>query len=631
MVIYFGIVKYMERTTIKQADKPPKKEPTPEQAASHQEAVEFVAQNRDLFEHYARGKLKIEPAPTGLDTFAFDLEKDTIYVNSRFYKNLGLSDQKTAFATLHEIEHFTEKVKLLGEKNGRRVFESYLGKIKGSKAYDLMDNCVADIRENKAVVARTNEGFAQLERSLYTEDLFKETDFTAAPKHIQLPQALLRESRVPDEPCQVAPEVRAKLDEIQAITAKDGTRLVDVITHPDTPMSVRLKLQDRFIWPAVQELMKKDVEDKKDKKPKQGKENEKGKPSPDESGNPDEIFKEAYQEAAKKVPNAVPIEKVEAEFKKWKESQKTSPLERADREYADKLGVKTEDLKRYRAIVESLKKVVDPETGESVIEELRNLIARIIAKRLKPTPAPRYPVEEGEELVDPSGLVSDVKAGNLEPKVWETTETKEHPGKKFGEVEITLICDRSSSMTQGSKLREQLKAAVLMMEVLKEFADQCEEEQINLTKPLEIRSEIYSFQSSSADAVPLKRMSRELGEKERIDVAGMLASAPGSTTDFVPLETIEQGLPEDTRHKIAEGELKKIVIVFTDGGSDDASRVQAVLEKLRQAGVATIGVGMTEDGRPALETYAPDARLAIQAEDLTKALADLLKEHLTDI
>jgi hypothetical protein len=78
-------------------------------------------------------------------------------------------------------------------------------------------------------------------------------------------------------------------------------------------------------------------------------------------------------------------------------------------------------------------------------------------------------VEEGDELADPAQLISDVKSGNLSPKVWEDTEIKEKKGDKFGEVEITLVCDRSGSMDEGQKAVEQRKSAVLIMEVLKEF------------------------------------------------------------------------------------------------------------------------------------------------------------------
>lgn len=617
--------------------------------SAHAEAVEFVDKHRDLFEYYARGAVKFEPAPEGLNTFAFDLEKNTIYVSSRFYKELGLSDERTSFATFHEVEHFLEKKQILAERGGDRIFAKYLKSLKESEAYKLMDNCVADIRENRAVISKTNKEFVTIETSLYKEDLFKDKDFTKDPKHIQFCQALLREARVPDEQCIVAPEVREKLDTLKAMKVGEQGDFIGTITDPAVPMSLRLKLQDAYILPIVKELLEQDMKEEREKKDKgkgdgkdgkgqegdkrgKGKKTTNGKENETEPPNPNEVFKEAYERAKDKIPNAVPVKEIEKAFKKLQDANKESPLDRADREKAEKLGVKKEDLQRYRNIVKRLEETRNTETGVSIVEELRNLIQRIIARRLKKAPMPRYPVEEGEELVDPAELVAEVKAGNLEPKVWETHEIREVKGQRFGEVEITLVCDRSNSM-QGKKLNEQLRAAVLMMEALKEFAEQCDEERVNIEKPLEIRSEVYSFQQDAEDSKPLKKMSKELGEKERIEIATKLSSAPGSTTDFVPLETIYSSLEKDEeiRRKITEGELKKIVIVFTDGESDDSSKVRTVLEKLRNNGVVAIGVGITESGKAALTTYAPDARLAEIAEKLPYILADLLKEHLANV
>src|SRR3989344_3365392 len=123
---------------------------------SHREAVEFVNRHRDFFEHYARGKVSFKPAPPELKTFAFDLNSNDIYVNSLFYKNRGFSDEKTSFATCHEVEHLDEKKQLLSERGGARTFEQYLSRIKESEAFSLMDNLIADIRENRAVVAKTS-------------------------------------------------------------------------------------------------------------------------------------------------------------------------------------------------------------------------------------------------------------------------------------------------------------------------------------------------------------------------------------------------------------------------------------------------------------------------------------------
>jgi hypothetical protein len=632
-----------------------------ENVAEHQEALQFVERHRDLFEHYARGRVNFKAAPAKLNTFAYDLKEDTIYINSRFYNKQGLSDEKTAFATLHEIEHFQEKLNLIKEKGGDRVFDKYLSRLQKSGAYKVMDNCVADVRENKTVVAKTSSSFADVEHVLYTEDLFPEIDFTDKPKHIQLPMALLREARVPGEACVVAPEVRAALDEIKSIKSKGGVHLMDIIAHPETPMSVRLRLQDRLIWPQVEKLLKEDMKDDKSKngegdgQQREGSDssesNSEGqnesestsqKPSKDsklsknkgkDGGNskdPNEKFKEVYAKADEQMPHAVPIEEQKKALKEWKEGR-GNPLDRADQEYANQLGVTKEELQQYRRLADEMSNVVNPETNQTAIEDLRQLIERIIAKRMKERPAPVYPTEEGDFLADPAELVSQVKAGNWEPKVWETQETRMEKGKRFGEVEISLIGDRSGSM-QGQKGYEQQKAGVLFMEALKEFGDRLREESTNLDKPLSIKSEVYTFQASVEDGTPIKIMSEELSERDRIQVATKLGNCPGpGTTDFVPLEAIAKGMTEEVRRAIVDGALKKIVIVFTDGGSDDPARVARVLDQLREVGVVVIGVGVTPSGAPALTTYAPNAQLAETAEQLPMVLADTLREHLADL
>ena len=636
-----------------------------EQIGGNTEAFSFVEENRDFFEHHARGSIKIEPAPEGMNTFAFNLENNTIYINSMFFEKLGFSKEKTIFATLHEIEHFMEKIQMLGEEGGEKNFERYLKKLETSKAFGLMDNCVADIRENRSVISKTNKGMKDLEENIYKEDLFPKLDFIDEPEHIQFCQAILREARVQNEKCNVSPLVRQKLDELTKVKG-----LMNIMTNPQTPMSMRLKLQDKYIWPRVQELLEKDIEEKKDN-PQSGDSNKDGADNENKKGDnddipkedknsdgqndskkeknsenkkadgkekkvetdPNKIFSEDYEKAFKKIPNAVSTEETKKAFKEWKEEKNKNNPDKIDEEYAEKIGVEKRDLQEYRRTVESVQKVVNPETNVNVLEELRDLFNRIISKRFKERLVPRYPMEEGDELSDPAQLVSDVKSGNLNPKVWEDTEFKEKRGDKFGEIEITLICDRSGSMSDGNgqKAVEQRKSAVLIMEVLKDFAELCDEEKTRIDKPLEIKSEIYSFASSKEDKIPLKKMGKELGEAERINVLKKLFDLPGSTTDFNCLEAVNEGLEDETKQKIIMGELKKIVFVFTDGGSDDVSRVQRSLKKLRDAGIIIVGVGLTKEGESTRTTYAPNAEVVDDVGNLSVVIGGLLKEHLKDI
>lgn len=643
----------MESSKFFEVKKDKKEEETPKNADS----FGSVEKQKDFFEHYTKDKVEIVEGNE--NSFHFITKKITI--DPKRYEGLDYSEEMTTHSVLHEIEHLLEDLQLLKEDGGEKVFDKLLKKLEQSKAYGLMNNSLADVRENKAVISKTNKGMVELEKKKITEKLFAETDFTQLPKHIQLCYALFRENRVANEKCIVSPEVRKMLDEVA-----QNKMLMNVMTHPETPMSMRIKLQDKYIWPKVEALLEQDMEDeknkeeneqdgdsqenqdenqgddsqdkkdesedknsdKKDKKPKKG--NKKGQPK---ENDPNKIFADEYEKADKKFPNAVPTEEVKKALKEWKEEKHKNDPDKIDQEYADKLGVEKKDLQEYRKIAEELEKIVNPETNVGIMEELKDLFSRIIAKRIKEQLSPKYPVEEGDELVDPAQLVSDVKSGNLQPKVWEDTEIKERKGDKFGEIEITLVCDRSSSMTDGDgqKAVEQRKSAVLIMEALKDFAEMCDEEKMKVDKPLEIKSEIYSFASSDEDKVPLKKMGKELGEAERINVLKKLNHLPGSTTDFNCLEAINDGLDEETKKKILVGELKKIVFVFTDGGSDDVRRVKSALRKLRKDGIVVIGIGLTSAGAPAKNTYAPNAEVVENITSLPVVLGGLLKEHLKNI
>ena len=74
-----------------------------------------------------------------------------------------------------------------------------------------------------------------------------------------------------------------------------------------------------------------------------------------------------------------------------------------------------------------------------------------------------------------------------------------------------------------------------------------------------------------------------------------------------------------------------MILKCADCESDNSVKIKNVLEKLRTAGVVVVVVAITEEGRAALTTYAPDARLAETAEKLPVVMGDVLKEHLADV
>ena len=142
----------------------------------------FVEKQRDFFEHYTKDKVQIVEG----DENSFNFITKKITIDPKRYEGLDFSEEMTLHSVLHEIEHFDENVQLLSENGGEKVFDKLLKKLEQSRAYGLMNNSLADIRENKAVISKTNKGMVALEKKKITEKLFSKTDFTQLPKHIQL-------------------------------------------------------------------------------------------------------------------------------------------------------------------------------------------------------------------------------------------------------------------------------------------------------------------------------------------------------------------------------------------------------------------------------------------------------------
>jgi len=186
------------------------KDENQERDKSKEDAFNFTEEQRDFLEHYAKGKLKIIEG----DTNCFNLITKEITIDPKRYDGLDFSKEMTNHSKLHEIEHLLELLQLLSEDGGEKIFEKYLNNKKNSSAFSLMDNCVADIRENRAVISKTNKGMIDLEKKKIKEKLFQDTNLVEKPKHIQFCESLFRENRIDDEKCDVSPEVRKALDQI---------------------------------------------------------------------------------------------------------------------------------------------------------------------------------------------------------------------------------------------------------------------------------------------------------------------------------------------------------------------------------------------------------------------------------
>ncbi len=633
-------------------------ENTPEkgtETAGESAAVQFYNEHRDFFTAYASDtSLNIRPPLPGQKGFAIDLENGKLYADPSFFAERGYEGDKITFGYLHEFEHFRELKALLAEPRGAAVFRRLAEKSKAKPRYHILDNCVDDIKMNRAVADRA-PSLRETKNNVYRENLFASADLTDKPKHLQFAYAILREAMLPEEPTTVDPEVRAEIDALKTMTNRAGVNVLDFASDPRTSMSTRLKLQERFLEPAYERLFQEDVDEKQKKSASGEPSDETGKGEPGEPGEqpkeggkpkpgakkkaakgkpvkPEDFFADEYAEYFAKQPDPVSTEDIEKAVKEFvaKKKKERSTDDLALEAIARAEGVTVEDLKEYQRFWQDVESLHNPETNESVVEELREIFRQIITERKKPVTASRLPVREGEILAKPAEAVIAIKAGIREPAVWETVEQKEKPRELFGDFDVTVIADRSGSM-KGQKAMEQRRAVALVLEALKDFADDLDEWKPELAYDLNVRTEAWSF-GSEAEVKVLKPLSTELTDRQRVAVYKELATTPGSNTkDFLALEAIANVIPDEDKAKLASRTLKKVIIVMSDGASDSPARVQAVARSLRESGVAVLGVGITEEGEPVVSTYAPDGKVCEKVENLPTVLGALLQNQLKDL
>lgn len=620
----------------------------------------FFKKHKEFLEHYAGdSSVKIKEAPPDLPTpfGGVDLENGAMYVKPSFFIEKGYSEDKGMFCALHEYEHIRELLEILSRKGGEKIWKAHQAEVKNKRRLHILDNCVDDIKMNRAIAKRA-PSLGGTKDKLYEENLFPEDDMTKMPKHLQFAQAILRKKSLPNRKTITAPEVQAEIDRLEEIKNSAGVSVIDYATSPETPMDMRLELQKAYLQGPYEKFFEDDVREQKDKEESENKgddgddESDGGAENKDKTGknkkekgesgkkkrgerrkrNPEDYFKKEYEEWEKNNPKMVPmkdIEKAVENFLKSKKKEKTAD-EMMEEAYAKAEGVRVEELREYRTFWREIEDIENPETNEKTVEELREIFRKIIAERKKKVFASKLPVSEGEILAYPAEVVAQIKAGVSEPEVWQTLDKKEKPKELYGEFDVTVVCDRSSSMREGEKAPEQRKAAALLLEALKEFSDLIDEERIDLEYDLNVRTECWSF-GSDEQVEMLKPLGKEMTERQRVHIYKTLADTPGSTKDFAALEKIFEGVSDEDWEKIKNGILRKIIIVLSDGESDDAARVGKILNKFRGNGAVVIGIGITKEGEKIEETYAPDGLVCEEASKLASTAGTLLEKYLAEI
>jgi len=650
----------------------PQNEPKPEVSSKEgeldaQAVEEFLNRETELLAAYGlKSDITLERGNSG---WAFDFQNRKLIYDPKFFIERGYSLQETLFATTHELmAHYGELMRdpeLVLKEAKRYSAKGHL---------HLLYNIFEDVLGNRRIVAEL-PFLEQTREDLYREKMFPPTDYTDKSSHVQFTYGFIRQMMVPGEAVQLGPEAQAALDKLRSF-GSDKIDILDLVTTPTIDPKDRFRIMRTIVEPIYRELYEKDLEEEK----KSGKSKDQGEGSPTDtqaSGEPQQgqgsgQEKKKWWQRKKETPQEGKGKEQqpgkggdkkssdraarEAAEKKFKEEYKAyhdshpEPITHAEEKQIKKLmeeivakkggeptleqsileewarehGVNAEDVLGYRKEYAEI---------APLVAELREVFKQIISRRLKERWKFSPQLEtEGEELSEDTLVESSIESQTGgQPRAFRELEKQKKEQEGYGMLDMTLVNDLSGSMNEGGKLVMDRKSKLLFLESLADFQKEIEqaEYESGVSLGLQVRTETRAF-GDFGDA-ELKELSTDLSEKDRIGIWKKMHKAGGGTPDYLSLNEVLKSITPEQEKELREKLRRKIVVVLSDGDSQDAGKVQGVLLQLRNKGVICLGLGMTESGVAVKDTYKPDAEVITDINTLPQAVQKVILKYTQDL
>lgn len=543
---------------------------------------ELFAQETKLIQDYASGlTVDFEPG----DGWAVNLETNTATYNAKDFDDPRYSQTMRLWMTLHEVDHVVEQAELLKSKGGQAIWQERLNQMQKHRRYQLLDNCVRDVADNRRVTRFAPALGGETQR-WYQEIGWDQHDFTDKPRHVQFASAILREGMLTDETVVVSEDVREALEELQRVSGKSGKShdVIAQITDPNCSLATKLKLMRKYVDPVYERLFEQDKEDNKKNKPDNNQSNQNQDSQSDTSDN-DSEYEPDYDEIEQKMPTRFDEEKVEQIVTA---SLDNGAKDRQQAGYEAEHKILAKDMLDYRQEYQKITPYLEP---------VREQFRRIVAERLIPKRRLVGGRDEGVMVTPGLAAVAEVAfaKGMYDVPVYMDFEGRVIREEVPSAFEISGVFDRSGSMAYpAEKMIDQRLASILMMEALQEFMDQPEVQDRRLDPDMFASCEIRSFGGGKENVV-IRPFAKELTEQQRIGVFKTLADCSGSSTeDYISLgqiidemkqrETGEPGYLE----KVKTRKIKKIVAVFSDGGSSNQGLFDQRSRELAEMGAQVV-------------------------------------------
>lgn len=240
------------------------------------------------------------------------------------------------------------------------------------------------------------------------------------------------------------------------------------------------------------------------------------------------------------------------------------------------------------------------------IERMREVWARVVSDRMGTRAAlSRTTHCEGDELAVDSlaSALAEITAGASAPAAFRARVRRKRRQRRAGSTDYVLLVDRSASM-QGPPARAAADAMIVLAESLAGVARDIDhaEARAGHGLDLDVRTALIAY---DAEPSVVKPLSRGLDDRHRAGLMLASSSSTGATNDAAALRAAarEFGIVAAVRHGTggvsggaavaADGlERKRVLIVVSDGGSNDPGAAARELAGLRAAGVRVHGIGV---------------------------------------
>ena len=257
------------------------------------------------------------------------------------------------------------------------------------------------------------------------------------------------------------------------------------------------------------------------------------------------------------------------------------------------------------------------------IEQLREVWQRVITEQVTLHRGwTRTPEPEGE-MLDRDALVRAVTesvSGVRRPAAYRSRSRVRRPAHRAGSTDYILLIDRSASM-QGAPAEAAATAALIVLEALAGVERDIRflEAQWGMDIGLSVRTSLILF---DAEAVVMKPLAGALTEHVRRSVFTEVQRPAGSTNDAAALGAAHAEFAAG-RSAHDGRDRRRVALVMSDGGTNDAPAADRALLALRALGVSVFGLGVGSDDLTL--RYAPDGIRIGRPAELSTALMTLIE------